>query len=178
MAILDKTYFFNEITLPTGNANVTATIESFLIQYELEYLQKSMSYPFWKLFNAHTADLSGRWYDLLNGGEYYDAEGILQKFEGLKKKGRTPIAPYVYYWFRRMYTTDTTSVGEDQGDVQNASPVSPYMKMARAWNIMSEYTCQMWDYLRYAVDGDDVALFPEFDINNVNVKFFETISLI
>jgi hypothetical protein len=52
------------------------------------------------------------------------------------------------------------------------------MKMARAWNIMSEYTCKMWDYLRYAVDGSDEALFPEFDIADVNVKFFEPISLI
>lgn len=178
MAIIDKTYFFNEITLPTGNANVTTTIEAFLIQYELEYLQKSMSYAVWKLLNAHLTDTSGRWYDLLNGAEYEDADGLTQKWEGLNKKGRTPIAPYVYYWFRRMYTTDTSSVGEAQGEVQNSEKVAPYMKMARAWNLMSEYTCTLWDYLQYAVDGDGEPLYPEFDIDNVNTRYFEPIALI
>lgn len=178
MAIINKTYFFNEIGLPIGNMNVANALEAFLIQYELEYLQKSMSYAFWKLFSEHLADTDGRWYDLLNGGEYYDAEGVLQQFEGLAKKGRTPIAPYVYYWFRRMYTTDTSSMGEDQGDVMNSGKISPHTKMARGWNLCSEYTCKLWDYLRRAEDESGERLFPEFDINIVNTNFFEPIPLI
>ena len=174
--IIDNLYFFNELNLPDGNSNLLATLNGFIIQYEKDYLQKSMGYAFWKEFNSHLTDTEGRWYDLLNGAEYTDANDVLQKWDGLKAKGRTPIACYVYYWFRRFDNTQTSSVGEVKAQTANATNTSPALKMSRAWNLCNEHTYKMWDYLVNAKNSEGSKLYSEFDITTINTRSFDKVS--
>jgi hypothetical protein len=164
MPLIDTTYFTGEINIPnagvSGNASDTLLIY-FIKQFETEFLVKALGRNLYRGFmtalglnvttgayanvaNGKAADsVDQKWKDLLNGKEYTDQNGDLQKWKGfisLSDDGTTIkqsiIANYVYYWFMRNNASQTTSSGEAKGSSENSAPVSPRFKMCNAWNKM------------------------------------------
>lgn len=60
---------------------------------------------------------------------------------------QSPIANYVYYWYTRNNHSQTAAMGEVKSQNENAVFHSPALKMTRAWNQMSEWVCDLRDYL-------------------------------
>ncbi len=176
--LIDVTYFILDLDLPIDNLAIRNSVSASIVTWESEYLRNAMGYAFYKLFVDNKDDGAGRWYDVVNGGEYTDTLGVLRRWEGFKNKSTTPIAAYVYYWWRRYDTTATSSVGESQLEASNARKVDPIRKMRDAWNRMSEQTTVLWDYLRYAKDEAGELVYPEFSMNDVDVKRFRPILVV
>lgn len=163
--IINKTYFDG------GTLNIPGTeldaiqekIDDFISVYEPEYLQKALGYPLWKLFSASLPNPANtsRFYNLLNGIEYTDHCGNVQKWIGFNTLLNSPIAMYVWYWYSRDNATYSTSQGEQKGKTENADNVSVAVKQTQFWNKMSRISCQLWDYLKNAkTDGSKT--FPEW----------------
>ena len=166
--IIDKTYFDGgELNIPgTDTTPISGKIQSFISKYEPLFLQRTLSYPLSKLFIAdnYPTPTDQRFIDLLNGGvEYTDCHGKTKLYGGLNDKLESPIAMYIWYWYQRNTVSYNTSQGEQKGKTENAANVSVSMKQMRAWNEMSNLICQLWEYLKYAVDNTGAKVYPEFD---------------
>jgi hypothetical protein len=60
---------------------------------------------------------------------------------------QSPIANYVYYWYIRNNHSQTAAMGEVKSQNENAVFHSPALKMTKAWNEMSEWVCELREYL-------------------------------
>ena len=163
--IIDKTYFDGgTLNIPgTDQIAIQEKIADFISVYEPEYLQRALGYPLWKLFTAAlpTPANPSRFYDLMNGVEYTDSCGNVQKWIGFNTVLNSPIAMYVWYWYSRDNATYSTSQGEQKGKTENASNVSVMPKQRQYWNKMSKITHQLWDYLHNAKTNGSPT-FPEW----------------
>lgn len=70
----------------------------------------------------------------------------------------SPIANYVYYWFMRDNTTQSTTMGEVSTSKENATNMSPAEKMVRAWNEMSQRVRQLAHFMNTKRD-----VYPEWN---------------
>lgn len=167
--ILDVTYFDGgELNIPgTGREATDDLLNDFITLYEPEFLQKSLGYPLFKLFNAAINPgpvPDGRFKDLLNGNvEYVDCQKNTKLWGGLNTKLTTPIAMYVWYWWQRKNVSYTTPSGEQKGKSENATPVGIDTKQMQQWNKMNRIICQMWEYLEQSKNNDGTKKYPEFN---------------
>lgn len=76
---------------------------------------------------------------------YKTAELVVNTTTGGVKE--SPIANYVYYWYGRNIHTQTTSMGETKTTVENADSNVPPWKLVKAWDAMSRWVFEMYDYL-------------------------------
>jgi hypothetical protein len=76
---------------------------------------------------------------------YKSATLALNTSTGAVKKSF--IANYIYFHFMRDNDTQTTGVGEVKNKSENAATISPALKMCRAWNEMSDWIGEMFNYL-------------------------------
>jgi hypothetical protein len=165
MPLIDTSYFVGaELNLPgagvSGNPSDTL-LTMFIKEHETGFLVKALGRKLYRSFmtglglnqttGAYANVTSGKaadavdqkWKDLLNGKEYTDDAGNLQKWKGfiaLSDDGNTLkqsiIANYIYYHFVRNNATQTSSIGEVAGTTENTTPVSPRFKVSSAWNKM------------------------------------------
>ena len=168
--------FTGPINLPNVDVYTQATLTACIDVHEPEYLQKAMGYVFYKLFNDNIASADARWVALRNGSTYTDCNGITQKWEGFTVVGKSPIAYFIYYWYRRENDTYTSQAGEKKGKTSNAVDTTGYVKMCNAWASMSDMTKNLWGFLTHSLNGDNTRMFPEFDICNINTRSFDKIS--
>jgi len=145
------------------------SISGFISKYESDYIYKAMGYALGKAFIAGIAAVTvdQKWTDILEGAEYYNADGKLRKWAGLQAEGANPIANYVYYWYQRNAATITGTAGEGTATVENATKTSSINKSVRAWNEMADITDLLRDFLEYKLDGDDVAVY-DYDSEEVH----------
>ncbi len=76
---------------------------------------------------------------------YKSATLAINTSTGINKESL--IANYVYYWYGRNAHTQTGTMGETKTLNENAYVASPALKMSRAWNEMSQWICELVDYL-------------------------------
>jgi len=172
--IIDKTYFEGgELNIPgTETTAVSEKITDFITKYEPEYLLRALGYPLYKLLkaDAYPNPVTPRFVALMSGGdavEYTDSRGHVHTWSGLDSTIKSPIAMYVWYWYSRQNATYSSPSGEVKGTAENSVNVSAATKQMRAYNEMSNITCQLWDFLRYYEIGGVIA-FPEFELQHVN----------
>ena len=137
--LINEEYFKGEIVIPNLNSvgnGISSQIASsnlvlllsFIDKYEKRFLVSLLGRccadEFYK--EIEKGELSGKWLDLKN--KLVD--------ETLKI---SPIANYVYYWYRRNDVSITTGIGEMETDSDNSVRVSSALKMCRAWNEMVEW---------------------------------------
>lgn len=79
------------------------------------------------------------------------------------------IANYVYYWYMRNNHTQTASTGETKGKHENADWSSMATKLTRAWNEMSQWICELIDYLD--AKKDDYTQWSDHDVWRMRRKF-------
>lgn len=74
---------------------------------------------------------------------------------------QSPIANYVYYWYRRAVATQDTGIGEVRTKAENADNQNPNQKMATAWNEMS---CRVGEFVEFmdANSANDHSIYPEW----------------
>jgi hypothetical protein len=166
--LIDDTYFVGEILIAgLGYPPVQEALGTFIAKREPEYLKAVLGYGFYKVFSSgiNNGQPEDRWNDLVNGSDYTDKCGMLREWTGLVNDGKqSPIANYVYYWFQRDNVTFTSTVGEMEGQSENATSVSPAYKMCRAYNEMVDQTEVLHDFLMNKKDGDGNLVYPEFKI--------------
>jgi hypothetical protein len=149
MPIIDTSYFYGDLSIAQiENEAVEANVKRFIKQYEPELLTELFGYELYKNYLAGVAT-EQKYKDILNGKEYTNRAGKLSKWNGLKNTtlSQSPIANYLYYWYLRDQASVTTGTGEKTANAQNASNASPRTKMARAWNQMVKWNCELVEFL-------------------------------
>ena len=137
--LINEEYFKGEIVIPNLNSvgnGISSQIASSNLELLLSFIDKYEKRFLVSLLGRCCADefykeiekgeLSGKWLDLKN--KLVD--------ETLKI---SPIANYVYYWYRRNDVSITTGIGEMETDSDNSVRVSSALKMCRAWKEMVEW---------------------------------------
>lgn len=76
---------------------------------------------------------------------YKSATLAINTSTGTDKKSL--IANYVYYWYIRNNHTQTATTGETKAANENSVMANPSLKLAKAWNEMSDWICELVDYL-------------------------------
>lgn len=148
--IIDSTYFIRKINLPqVGTSDGLSDVNSFIEDYEPEYLRKILGYDLWKAFTdgiAGSGEPDARWSALLDGAEFsYNSRSY--KWTGFTAKP-SPISQYIYYMYLENGATDTVLAGTSTGNTDNATRTAPVMKMVDAWNKMVELNILLWNYLQ------------------------------
>lgn len=146
--LINEEYFKGEIVIPNLNSignGISSQIASsnlelllfFIDKYEKRFLVsllgRDRADEFYK--EIEKGELSGKWLDLKN--RLVD--------ETLKI---SPIANYVYYWYRRCNVSVTTDIGEMETDSDNSVRVSPALKMCRAWNEMVDWVIDIQKWMK------------------------------
>lgn len=152
--IIDNSYFINEIFIPHAKPSITddvtsvaEDIASFIDIYSEEALKLCLGYALFKEFVAELdpAEANGlkptaaqKWDDLLNGKEYTTQDGLLVKWEGIRRKSgdtynKSFLADYVYYYYEQSSDDDVTGVGNVKQQAKNAVVVSKTPKVIFAW---------------------------------------------
>lgn len=165
--LINEEYFKGEIIIPNlnsvgnGISNQIAgsnleLLKSFIGKYEKRFLVsllgKDCADEFFR--KIEKGELFGKWLDLKN--RLVD--------ETLKL---SPIANYVYYWYRRNNVSITTGAGEMETDSDNSVRVSPALKMCRAWNEMVKWVVDTMEWMKSS---------GSFNYRNVDVNILTQIN--
>ena len=138
--IIDVTYFINEIVIQdletsgsqTGAGAMLAqgrneAMNMFIAKYESEFLKKLLGKELADAFRAGLKEdpISEKW-------------GKLKSLLIDEELKISPIANYVYYWYKRNASSTSTSLGEVKANQSYAINVSEANKMVRAYNEMCD----------------------------------------
>jgi hypothetical protein len=166
MSFIDASYFVGDINIPnTGSSAIAERVTLFISKYEPVFLQKLMGYPLYKAFSAVAPPTDQRLLDILNGKEYTDYQGRLQKWRGLVNADlpESCIAYYVYYWYRSSNATQTTDFGEVITQAENSRNASPRKKLAGAWYKLHDRVKQFCEFME-ATQIADPTIYPEWTL--------------
>lgn len=157
--IIDKSYFILDISLPNDEYS---NIDLYIQRFENEFLKKAFGSELADKLKAGHESVT----DIINGAEY-NVNGKSVKWKGLKNDEKiSPIAYYVYYWYRRNTITYTTNVGEKKAKGENAASAEIGVKMAKAWDNLKETLNECYDYLIHSEnDYGEVSLWNPGNIN-------------
>jgi len=179
MALIDQTYFKDEIFIPNTVRDNSQEDEDirFINNYENIFLQKCLGYTFYTLFRDGllATPVAQRWIDLRDGVEWVDKWGKLHGWQTI----RNADANYVYYYIMRNKITNTAMIGETSVNTENSARTSPGSKMSKAWSAMQQQLKQMWNMLKYRVtsSSDDTLVYPEFLIEDVCWSEFKGVNI-
>jgi hypothetical protein len=149
MPLIDKSYFVGDINIPdTGNAKVLERLNFFIGKHEPEFLKQVLGYSLWKAYTAGiavTPTPAQKWLDLRDGVEYTVGD-VVYFYSGLRTVVmpanspapavyKSPIANYIYYWWKRS----DTKAKPDDAEQQQAFFNERNQSMIRAWNEMAEW---------------------------------------
>lgn len=185
MSLIDTTFFVANLNITnTDDATIAETLTWFINKYEQMFLEKLFGYPLYVKYKANPTDQ--RFKDIIDGKEYTDINGYLNKWNGLVEtikeaipsSGNSPaisaqkqsiITNYVYYWYLRNAATQTAGIGEVRPQGENVTTVSPRQKMISAWNEMGDKIKQLMQFL----DANQ-ATYPEWTSidKNATLKYF------
>ena len=134
-------------------ATTSTTIPTALVGKDFVIYQRAIG----KLIPDVDYSVSGSTLTLLSGQfgnndwyTYKSATLAINTSTGTSKA--SPIANFVYYWYMRNNHTQTASTGETKGKHENADTASIAVKLTRAWNEMSEWICELVNYLNAKKD--------------------------
>lgn len=161
MAFITTAYFIRNLNIgdiSEGQSPVVGdTVNTdFIPYYEKEYLTKALGYPMYTEFMDNLTEQ--RWIDLRDGVDYI-VGGKTYRWNGFQNTDkRSPAANYIYvkYW-QENYLSSTT-IGQVQQNVQNATQASPANKMHVAWVEMLEMNRSLYHYL-----NNNRATYPEYE---------------
>lgn len=86
MALIDRTYFVGELSIPnTSTAAIGSLVDLFIEKYEDQFLQRVLGYSLYKAFKAGllVVPVAQQWTDLIEGVEYTDLNNQARLYEGL-----------------------------------------------------------------------------------------------
>lgn len=143
-----------------GQASFKTEFATNAAMYEKRYLETFFGYELAKLLLAAYAalptPLDTRYANIIDGCEFTDFNGNLQKWEGLKWQG-SPILPYVYYNWLRWHVTNTTLGGEVLNQIENSQQIGYTDKIVLNWNEGVKQNQILYEFL-----VKNSAAYPEF----------------
>lgn len=139
--ITDSSFFVGEIALPNlDKAAQAAKIAEAIETYEDEILRKVLGEDLF--YSYQDDDTTDRFKDLIDGGVDFtftlNGKIITRKWAGLKVKGQSFIACYIYYWYLTNNVSITTGVGEVSATTENSTKVPITDKVVKAINRASD----------------------------------------
>jgi hypothetical protein len=152
MSLIDKTYFNFEINIPDNGDY--SELPNYITRFESEILKKMFGYELAKQVISYVASTTtDPIKSLVEGAEYEDQDGNLQKWDGLINDDKISlIAYYVYFWYRKCTVTNTTSSGEKRSVNENSIDAEYGNKIMVAWDRMSEQIKNMYAYMNTIPD--------------------------
>jgi hypothetical protein len=163
MPLIDKSYFVGELNIPnTGQLEVEDSLNHFIKKRETEFLRLVLGYPLYKAFLAGYS-ATAKYQDLLNGKEYTDTNGLVQKWDGFRQKEakQSIVANYTYFYWQKDQATLSAGVGEVKPKAKNAVIDSPANKMIRAWNEIQPRVKELFAFIKANREA-----YPEWDSNS------------
>lgn len=144
-----------------GQASFKTEFATNAAMYEKRYLEAFFGYELAKLLLAAYAaqpgvPLADRYADIINGIEFTDFNGNLQKWEGLTWAG-SPILPYIYYNWLRWHVTNTTLGGEVLNQIENSQQIGYTDKVVINWNEGVKQNLVLYEFM-----VKNSATYPEF----------------
>lgn len=155
MTKLDKDYFYEPLTIPglTTEA-VENNLKRFIVLYEEEFMRLLLGDA---LYDAYIAGLAAdpgpipaKWTALDN--QLYKVVGDVPNQVKL-----SPAANYVYWFYMRRNTTETTASGEKLVSTENATSIGSAPKVKLAWNEMAKRSQQIQQWITSKLSD-----YPEF----------------
>jgi hypothetical protein len=166
MAVIDSTYFYNLIHIPSlGNTVNAASFADYLTQYEKESIERLLGYELAKEVLAYTTG-TGRISDIVNGKEF-TVNSRLYKWIGLKNtEKKSIIANYVYYKYMEDNASQNFVVGNSIPQAENSERVNPVSKMVLAYNNMLKMVDVLYLFLE-----ENAIIYPEFKRSDIDEDF-------
>ena len=149
--LIDTSYFFGDIQIgQLSEQSVQESLNFFISQYEPKILESLLGYATYK----QIGNADQKWKDLKEGAEYTNETGILCKWNGLYDATSkvSLIAYYVYCQYMENELSVTGGAGEGKVQMQNAMIISNGRKIRKAWNMMVEQNCALYDFLNAKKD--------------------------
>lgn len=161
MADIDLTpeYFQNDINIPDiGSPTKTTANRDALLSHIKEhksvFFTEILGYKLYsELVVNYNTQNNDKWKSLVEGDEFTDSLGRINKFPGLRGQlvdgsfFYCSAANYVYWRWLRNNTSHTAGVGEVIPESENGVRTSPIQKMVWAWNEMVRINWIMHEYL-------------------------------
>jgi hypothetical protein len=174
MALIDSTYFRNDISLTIGTYS---DIDQYIAKHEKEVLIGLLGYTLYSEMMAAYELLPGtplpeKWDRLINGYTY-DYNGVMIRWNGLINSDKVSfIAYYVYCQYIKAKQFPKAQAGTVQPKNENSVVVDGIANHTAAWNrFVVEYSlCQMFmftnesDYVGYLNHNNGYAYTNNFGI--------------
>lgn len=177
MPLIDTSYFDGLTGLDNiSSAPVAQAVTNAIARYEKEYLKLMLGPSLYDAFMAgldagdrsYFSDqfsdqfvksaLDDRWQYLRDGYSFTADNGRAYIWPGFVNDEKvSPIADYVYWYFRRDNLTRPSSLSESRMKSENADTVSPRHRMVDVWNRMVDQNQALAALLTCTT------LYPEFD---------------
>jgi hypothetical protein len=166
MSLIDKTYFRLDINI--DDSSNYSDLQLYIDRFEPVILKKVFGYELAKQIAAYDSEASiDPIKSLVEGAEYTDEDGYLQKWDGLVNLDkRSLIAYYVYYKYRRATATYTTKAGEKRAATENAIDAETGQKIMAAWKYVENQIQVVTDYI--ATIPELSVIFRPSEIGSVN----------
>ena len=136
-----------------SDETVKDAIDQAILDYEPVFLQRAFGYEFYRDLIDYIDDanhVANPIYDkLLNGVEFTDSCGNLQKTEPLKYC----TARYVFFEYKNETLTKNTTSGEMVFKTENADVVAPINRLVQVWNELAMAMVKIYDYIQ--INSDD-----------------------
>lgn len=169
--LIDASYFVGELNIPnTDKVDVGENLSWLIEKYEPVFLEKLMG-AFSSVFLDGISDEDAaeqRFKDILYGKGFTNGSNY-KRWWGLKSKDSPPltlykqsvIASYVYWFCMDKEISLSSGVGEVKANAENATPITPQAKMARAWNELYEQVQIFFDFME-----ENKASYPEWNADH------------
>jgi len=124
-----------------------SVLNSAIATHEPKFLRELLGYEFYKGLQAYVDAApivpNPLYDDILNGVEYRDSNGILQKYDGIKR------ASSLYIFFNLLSETATTwnGIGEYAPIAEGGKIISPARRMSDCWNLMMDSNISLYQFI-------------------------------
>ena len=151
---IDLTYFEGAIAIPQLNdAAVASDANLFVAEYTEKFFRDLFGDEFYKKYTDGLAANNAKYVAIRDGKDYVNRNQQNKSWKGLKRKlGAldkyiSPIADFVFVWYKRTNVTFSTGTGEKTLGAANAEQASANLKIAKAWNRMADMNWELVDFL-------------------------------
>lgn len=158
--LIGQTYFQKRlISIPQlSDAANLKRLTDYIEMHENDYLDDVLGYEMRKAFLDGIGD-GDKWDNLLNGVEFTDLEGRLQKWTGFNNTIKeSPIAYYVYFYKVKECNIILSTTGNVKTKNENSDRITGLVNLVDCWNYMVKYNLTLKSYLE-----SNSTIYPEYD---------------
>ena len=164
--LIDITYFTGYRAIPNlSRPEKSELLESDITRLQDRFLREQFGYGFQKDMMANP--MVDKYAIILNGGEYTDIYGYVQKFDGIKDI----IADYVYYYHVTENYISLSGAGYQAGTNENSVNVQPLTQPTKVYNMMADKLKELekliytnWDNYSELIEWQKICFANEFGI--------------